>query len=144
MPEKQNHDPELISARLDWKQFELLSEQAFASFGFETIKNFRMKKPTMEIDLLATKQDLAFAVDCKHWKRTVGAGAMKRIGDRQILRSKRLLGLMGLSRVVPVVLTWHDELLGVLENGVPIVPIHRLTDFVMNWESTDEILVLSP
>ncbi|MCL5068436.1 MAG: hypothetical protein M1368_08815, partial [Thaumarchaeota archaeon] len=65
-------------------------------------------------------------------------------GDRQILRSKRLLGLMGLSRVVPVVLTWHDELLGVLENGVPIVPIHRLTDFVMNWESTDEILVLSP
>ncbi|MCL5068437.1 MAG: restriction endonuclease [Thaumarchaeota archaeon] len=55
----------------------MLSEQAFASFGFETIKNFRMKKPTMEIDLLATKQDLAFAVDCKHWKRTVGAGVVR-------------------------------------------------------------------
>ncbi len=136
-------DPESASSNLDWRQFEELSEQAFNSLGFETRINLRLKKPTMEIDLLATRQELAFAVDCKHWKRTVGSGVMKKVGDRQILRSKRLVGLFGLSRVIPIVLTWHDELLGVLDNGVPVVPIHRLTDFVMNWETSDRILVLS-
>ena len=144
MGKSRKQDPESISARLDWKQFEELTEKAFALFGFETFKNFRMTRPRMEVDLLAMRNELAFAVDCKHWKRTVGRGAMLRIGDRQILRSKRLLGHRGLSRVVPVILTWHDELLGVLDNGVPIVPIHRLTDFVMNWESASQILVLSP
>ncbi|MDG6997564.1 MAG: restriction endonuclease [Nitrososphaerota archaeon] len=141
--EIRKQDPESISSHLDWKQFEELSEKAFAQFGFETFKNFRMTKPRMEVDLLAIRKELAFSVDCKHWKRTVGRGAMLRIGDRQITRSMRLLGFQGVSKVIPVVLTWHDELIGVLENGVPIVPIHRLTDFVMNWESADQILVLS-
>ena len=109
--------------------------------GTRQSKIIDLTKPRMEIDLLAQKGDLAFAVDCKHWKRTVGHAAMQRVGERQIERSLRLLE--SFTKVIPLVLTWHDEMLHVLENGVPIVPVHRLADFLLNWESSEgDILVL--
>jgi Holliday junction resolvase-like predicted endonuclease len=135
-------DLESQTSELTWHEFEVFSERAFSSAGFFVTRNFRVKKPRMEIDLLAIKGSLAFCVDCKHWKRTVGQGSMLRISESQVLRSERLLSPFGFSRIVPMILTLKDESLGILENGVPIVPIHRLADFLLNWE-TSEILVLS-
>ena len=97
----------------------------------------------MEIDLLAVKGKFAFAVDCKHWKRTAGHASMLRASGLQVSRGKRLIGYSGITRIIPLILTWHDELLGILDNGVPVVSIHRITDFVLNWESSDNILVLT-
>jgi hypothetical protein len=127
---------------LTWKEFEAFSEIAFSSVGYHVTRNFRLKKPRMEIDLLASKGSLAFSVDCKHWKRTVGQGSMQRISERQVSRSRRLLSPTGFTKIVPLILTLRDESLGVLENGVPVVPIHRLGDFLLNWESSTDILVL--
>jgi Holliday junction resolvase-like predicted endonuclease len=134
-------DLERVSSFLNWKEFEGLAQRAFEDSGYETKQNYRFTKPRMEIDLLAHRGDLAFAVDCKHWKRTAGRAAMQRVGERQIVRSLRLLE--SFTKVIPLVLTWHDEMLHVLENGVPVVPVHRLADFLLNWESSkDDILVL--
>ena len=135
-------DLESASSLLDWKEFERFASLAFESLGYETEKNYRLKKPRIEIDILAHRGNaIAFAVDCKHWKRTVGHASMLRICERQVERSLRLIG--SFQRIVPVVLTWHDEMLRVIENGVPVVPIHKLSDFLVNWESSEtEILVL--
>ncbi len=136
-------DPESLGKDLDWKEFETFVESAFLSFGFKTEKNARLRKPRAEIDLIASKNGLAFAVDCKHWKRTVGYGAMLSISNRQLIRAKRLLGKME-SRIIPMVVTLHDESLRILENGVPIVPVHKISDFILNWEeSSHQISVLS-
>jgi Holliday junction resolvase-like predicted endonuclease len=135
-------DPEEQSSKLDWRQFELFAKRAFESMGFDTRTNYRLKRPVMEIDLLASRGCLAFSVDCKHWKRTVGNSTMERVAARQVERSRRLTD--DYYRVIPVVLTWRDEMLEILESGVPVVPIHKLEDFLLNWESDERILVISP
>ena len=136
-------DPESIGKGLDWKEFETFVESAFLSFGFKTEKNARLRKPRAEIDLIASKNGIVFAVDCKHWKRTVGYGAMLAIGNRQLMRAKRLVSKVE-SRIIPLVVTLHDESLRILDNGVPIVPIHKISDFILNWEdSSNEISILS-
>ncbi len=129
-------DPESLSAALTWQEFEGLAENAFQSLGYSTSKNFRVKSPRTEIDLLAWQRDVVFGVDCKHWKRTVGYSTMNKIGEKQIARCKTYLQNSSCSKIVPVILTWHDENLHILNSGVPIVPINKISDFVLNWESS--------
>ncbi|MDH2902077.1 MAG: NERD domain-containing protein [archaeon] len=135
-------DAEAFSSTLDWKQFEGLAELALRSFGYDTIKNYRLTKPRLEIDLVAISAKVAFGIDCKHWKRTVGQATMLAIAQKQIKRCKRLLENIGVETIVPVILTWHDEQLQVLENGVAVVPIQKISDFFLNWESTGVIKVI--
>jgi hypothetical protein len=129
-------DIERFGSSLDWRQFEGLVELAFKSFGYSTYKNFRTKRPRAEVDLLAIAGNHAFAVDCKHWKRTVGLSTMSQVADRQISRCRSLLRTKNLDTVTPVILTLHDEQLLVLDNGVPIVPIHKVSDFLLNWDNS--------
>lgn len=131
-------DLEKFGSQLDWRQFEGLAELAFRSFGFVTTKNYRIKKPRTEIDLLAVNNSgHAFAVDCKRWKRTVGQSTMMRVAERQITRCLSLLKEQDgqVEKVVPLILTLRDERLLVLENGVAIVPIQKVSDFLLNWDS---------
>jgi hypothetical protein len=98
----------------------------------------------MEVDLIASKGAVAFAIDCKHWKRTVGYGSMARVSTLQIARSQRILDTGFWDRVIPVIMTLRDESLFILENGVPVVPVSKLFDFILNWEqSAESILSLS-
>lgn len=135
-------DSEAFSSTLDWKQFEGLAELAFRSFGYHTIKNYRLTKPRLEIDLVATSTKVGFGIDCKHWKRTVGQATMLAIAQKQIKRCERLLESIGVETIVPVILTWHDEQLQVLENGVAVVPIQKISDFFLNWDSSGVIRVV--
>ena len=129
---------------MSWKEFEAFSHRIFESSGFETRKNFRLRKPSAEIDILAIRVDFAFAIDCKHWKRTVGNASMTKIAERQIARAMRLLQLGELQKVAPMILTWRDEMLYLLANRVPVVPIRRLPDFLLNYEaSMTPILTIS-
>ena len=137
-------DLEAFGIKQDWKEFEAFIDRVFVSFGFETTRNFRLKKPAMEVDLIASKGAVAFAIDCKHWKRTVGRASMSRVSSRQIARAHRILETGFWSKVIPVVMTLRDESLFILENGVPVVPVSKLFDFILNWEeSADSILSLS-
>jgi len=128
-------DIESEVSNMNWKEFELLAEKAFLAYGWETVRNYRFKRPRMEIDLIAIKDDNAFCVDCKHWKRTVGEAAMLRLANQQIKRTERVLNEMHtLSRAMPMILTRYDEQLFILSNGVPVVPITRLQGFMREWE----------
>lgn len=132
-----------LTSKLDWRQFEGLASFAFKSFGFKVLKNYRMTKPRMEVDLVAIRNSKAFAADCKRWRRTVGETVMLIAAGKQIERSKRILYKEELDQVVPMVITWREESVRVLENGVPIVPICKLSDFILNFEASGErILVI--
>jgi Holliday junction resolvase-like predicted endonuclease len=135
-------DAEAFSSTLDWKQFEGLAELALRSCGYDTIKNYRLKKPRLEIDIVAMSTKVAFGIDCKHWKRTVGQATMLAIAQKQIKRCERLLENIGVETIVPVILTWHDEQLQVLENGVAVVPIRKISDFFLNWDSSGVIKII--
>jgi Holliday junction resolvase-like predicted endonuclease len=128
---------------MTWREFEELAERIFKSFGFTTFRNYRLKKPVAEIDILATRLDTAFAIDCKHWKRTVGSATMHKVSERQLERARRVVRLESIQKVIPVVITLHDEFLQVLEDGTPIVPIQKISDFVLNWEADPRIRVIS-
>jgi len=65
------------------------------------------------------------------------------ISERQIKRTQRVVGLENIQRAIPIILTLHDESLQVLDNGTPIVPIHKVSDFILNWEVAPEIKVIS-
>ncbi len=134
---KKRLSAEEFASSLDWKEFEKLAGSAFEQFNFKVVFNYRLKTPRIEIDLLASQGDKAFAVDCKHWKRTVGGSTMLRVGEKQIERCNHLLSRRNLEMrtIIPVILTWHDEGLEILENGVPVVPIQRLGSFLLDWES---------
>jgi hypothetical protein len=130
---------------MNWKEFESFVASAFSSLGFATEKNVRLRKPRAEIDVVSSRDGLAFAVDCKHWKRTVGRATMLGAAERQLARAKRLASELGYHRVVPIIVTMKDESLRILENGVPIVPIHMISDFILNWEeASGEMAVLVP
>ncbi len=132
-----------FTSKLDWRQFEGLATFAFKSFGFKVLKNYRMTKPRMEVDLVAIRNSKAFAADCKRWRRAVGETVMLIAAGKQIERSKRILEKEELDQVVPMVITWREESVRVLENGVPIVPIRKLSDFILNFEASGErILVI--
>lgn len=99
----------------------------------------------MQIDLVASKNGTTFLVDCKHWKRTVGRGSMMRVAESQVRRADRVAADGVFRRLVPIILTWRDESLFILENGVPVVPIHRLADFILNWDMANaRILIVHP
>lgn len=130
---------------MNWKEFEAFVESAFEAFGYATERNVRFRKPRTEIDLLCTRGGLAFSVDCKHWKRTVGHSSMLGVSERQLKRCTRLAEKVGISKAIPLVVTLRDESLRILENGVAIVPIHRLSDFILNWEeASDQLRVIEP
>src|SRR5713226_1429159 len=102
-------DLEAFGLKQNWKEFESFVDQIFVSFGFQTVRNYRLKKPAMEIDLIASKYGTAFAIDCKHWKRTAGYSTMDRISRMQIARANRILESGLWSDVIPMIMTLRDE-----------------------------------
>ncbi len=131
-------DLESLSLELDWKQFEALARYAFENLGYGVESNYRLKRPRIEIDLLALKCSKGFAVDCKHWRKTVGGSAMRAIAEKQIARTRYALREEKLEQLVPMLVTLRDENLLILDKGVPVVPISKLSDFALNWEAHGE------
>ena len=60
---------EEVSRYIDWKDFEGLVAEILDSKHFDVLRNFRMTKPTMEIDVVGVRLGIAILIDCKHWKR---------------------------------------------------------------------------
>ena len=78
---------EEASRDVDWKDFEGLVAEVLESKNFEVVRNFRMKKPTMEIDVVGIHLNTAVLIDCKHWKR-MSNSALEKIVLKQIERVK--------------------------------------------------------
>jgi len=123
-----------VSKMLTWSEFEDMVSTLLESVGYEVRRRVRLKEPRCEIDVVAAKGDLALVIDCKHWKKTLGYSTMQRIIEAQIKRAKVLstsnLSLIkGCDKFLPVILTLYSERPEIVE-GVPVVPINLLSDFI--------------
>ena len=119
---------EEASRDVDWKDFEGLVAEVLESKNFEVVRNFRMKKPTMEIDVVGIRLDTAVLIDCKHWKR-MSNSALEKIVLKQIERVKHYVTTTNEIMAVPVIVTLYQEATK-LVNRVPIVPIMQFSSFI--------------
>ena len=119
---------EEASRDVDWKDFEGLVAEILESKNFEVIRNFRMKKPTMEIDVVGIRLDTAVLIDCKHWKR-MSNSALEEIVQKQIERVKHYVSITDEIMAVPVIVTLYQESVKLI-NKVPIVPIMQFSSFI--------------
>ena len=116
------------SRDIDWKDFEGLVAEVLESKNFEVARNFRMKKPTMEIDVVGIRLDTAVLIDCKHWKR-MSNSALEEIVQKQVERVKHYVSITDEIMAVPVIVTLYQESVKLI-NKVPIVPIMQFSSFI--------------
>ena len=119
---------EEASRDVDWKDFEGLVAEILESKNFEVIRNFRMRKPTMEIDVVGIHLDVAVLIDCKHWKRMTNS-ALEKIVLRQIDRVKHYVASTNEVVAAPVIVTLYQEETKFVRK-VPIVPIIQFSSFI--------------
>ena len=119
---------EEASRAVDWKDFEGLVADILESKNFEVVRNFRMKKPTMEIDVVGIHLGTAILIDCKHWKR-MSNSALEKIVLRQTDRVKHYVAITNEVVAAPVIVTLYQEETRFI-NRVPIVPIMQFSSFI--------------
>ena len=122
-------DPEDVSARLSWKDFEQLAAGVLASLGYSTKTNVRFTKPRMELDVVGISAGLAIAVDCKHWGRN---NSLAQFCEKQSKRVDELVRRDPKIREgVPAILTLHTSRVRFVA-GVPVVPVAQFRSFAMD------------
>jgi len=119
---------EEASRDVDWKDFEGLVAEILESKNFEVIRNFRMRKPTMEIDVVGMHLGVAVLIDCKHWNRMTNS-ALEKIVLRQIDRVKHYVANTDEVVAAPVIVTLYQEETKFVSK-VPIVPIIQFSSFI--------------
>ena len=119
---------EEASREVDWKDFEGLVAEILESKNFDVVRNFRMKKPTMEIDIVGIHLGTAVLIDCKHWKRMTNS-ALEKIVLKQIERVKHYVATSNNTVAAPVIVTLYQETTKFV-NRVPIVPIIQFSSFI--------------
>ena len=119
---------EEASRDVDWKDFEGLVAEILESKNFEVIRNFRMRKPTMEIDVVGIHLGTAVLIDCKHWKR-MSNSVLEKIVLKQIDRVKHYVASMDEVVAAPVIVTLYQEETRFV-NRVPVVPIIQFSSFI--------------
>jgi len=119
---------EEVSRYIDWKDFEGLVAEILDSKHFDVLRNFRMTKPTMEIDVVGIHLGIALLIDCKHWKR-LSRSALETIVVKQIERVKHYISSTKDVVAAPVIVTLNQEEISFI-NKVPIVPILQFSSFV--------------
>ena len=119
---------EEVSRYIDWKDFEGLVAEILDSKHFDVLRNFRMTKPTMEIDVVGVRLGIALLIDCKHWKR-LSRSALETIVVKQIERVKHYISNAKDVIAAPVIVTLNQEETSFISK-VPIVPILQLSSFI--------------
>ena len=119
---------EEVSRYIDWKDFEGLVAEILDSKHFDVLRNFRMTKPTMEIDVVGVRLGIALLIDCKHWKR-LSHSALETIVVKQIERVKHYISNAKDVIAAPVIVTLNQEETSFISK-VPIVPILQLSSFI--------------
>jgi hypothetical protein len=130
-----------------WQDFEDFVHTVVSEYGFTSFKNYRVKKPRAEIDVLALKGSFGLVIDCKQWHKVLEGSDLDRVVAKQISRAKVLLAidknLLKGKVLVPVIVT----LLPSSERyyyGVPIVPCEMFKSFVGEIDGRlSEVLTIS-
>lgn len=154
---KSGGDVETVSHTLQWKEFEAMAAFALESNGYAVQRNLRFKHGgrKWEIDVIGTRKPLAVCIDCKHWHHRLCTATIQKIVNEQINRVHALTGTLPNPiikitveplesfKFLPVIISLivNESKFG---QGVPIVPILQLQDFLTNLPTnTGSLLCIS-
>ncbi|MGC8910822.1 MAG: restriction endonuclease [Nitrososphaeria archaeon] len=116
-----------------WRDFENFTERVLLEYGYKTFRNFRLKKPRLEVDVLALKRNFGLVVDCKQWQKNVTFSKLRSAVLKQVERTKTILSyereFLGDKKLIPVIVVLYPSPVNYIE-GVPIVPIEMFKSFV--------------
>ncbi|MEM0053884.1 MAG: restriction endonuclease [Nitrososphaeria archaeon] len=115
-----------------WQEFENFVEKILIEYGYKTFKSFRLKRPRLEVDVLALKRDFGLVVDCKQWRKSLSYSALNSIVMKQVERAKIILlkerVLLQNKFLIPIIVTLYPSPIKFV-NGVPIVPVEMFKSF---------------
>ena len=100
-----------------------------------------------EIDVLAVKGKIVVCVDCKRWMKRLSASTMSKVAEAQIERVRALSKIMDKSTfpvegrifLIPMILSLVPAS-SKFCNGVPIVPILQLQNFLDEFPAHMDLL----
>jgi hypothetical protein len=129
---KQGSDPEHLSKKLRWNDFELFTSFLIKSAGYSFERNVVFNKPRIQIDIIGFYLKIALLIDCKHWMKiydfNVSRFCLNQIRRARIFLDKR----KDIEAVIPIIVTLHECQCNFF-NKVPIVPISRFQQFLQNF-----------
>lgn len=117
-----------VAENITWRDFEGLVAEILESKDFATIRNYMLKKPRMEIDVVGIKLGIGMLIDCKHWKKT-SSSSLRTVVQKQIERTKHYVASTEGGMAVPVIVTLYQDKIDFIDK-VPIVPIFQFASFV--------------
>jgi Holliday junction resolvase-like predicted endonuclease len=145
-------DPQKVSRYLEWQEFEKFAAESLEENGFRTVKHlvFKSKLGRREIDLLAWNDSFLMAIDCKHWLRGLSTSTSLKVARAQGERAEALAGRVEILKkcgvdfvekryLIPVILCMAEPRNNVVD-GVPIVPVSKLINFLYGVSPIDEVL----
>ena len=134
--------PESVSSLMSWREFEEFCAKMLRASGYSVKHNIVITKPRRQIDIFADSPNLALSIDCKHWGRGFAPSSLRRIVAEQVERTTLYKKKMKLEvPVLPVVLTLLDSSVRLVE-GVPIVPVFAMRDFITSVSGFEEGLAV--
>jgi len=125
-------DAQMISKKIRWNDFELLTSQLIESAGYSFERNVVLTKPRLQIDVIGFYQKTALLVDCKHWMKIHGFNIAK-FSSNQIRRAEIFISKRkDIESAIPIIVTLHDHDCNFFDR-VPIVPISKFKEFLQNF-----------
>ena len=121
---------------IDWRDFELFASEIMKFHNYEVYKNYRIKNPTRQIDVIGIKLQNALVVDCKHWKRNSYSemvGAVIKQKERGTLFMEKNESF-GIEYSYPIIITFLPCEFRYV-NQVPIVPISSFNSFLIDFDN---------
>jgi hypothetical protein len=133
-------DLDAVAKSLEWEDFEAFCAMVLTASGYEVRRNVRLRKPTRQIDIVAESPSLVLVVDCKHWRKGLGLSSLGPIISAQAERAGLLLKAHPKTKPhLPVIITVLDNQARVVD-GVPVVPLQGLKDFLSSVNRFDQEL----
>ncbi|MDG6920162.1 MAG: restriction endonuclease [Nitrososphaerota archaeon] len=125
---------EAVSKHLTWRDFERFCSSILRAKGYRVRENIYLRRPRAQVDVLGVSDRTSLAVDCKHWARASGRGALAGLVRAQLGRARRLHdSLDPVGPIAAVVLVAVDPGERFVEGGA-VVPIFAFRDFLDSIE----------
>ena len=129
---KQGCDPERLSKKIQWNDFELFTSLLMASARYSYERNVVLTNPRIQIDVIGFYRKIALLIDCKHWMKIYGFNISK-FSSNQIRRAEVFLDKRkDVESAIPIIVTLHEYNYNFFDK-IPIVPISRFKEFLQNF-----------
>lgn len=120
---------------LHWHDFELFTSEIMRLHGYVVFNNYRLKKPTREIDVIGIKSKNALLFDCKHWKKTATHcldDVIKKQKQRSFLFKQKTD--YKVENIFPIIITFLPYK-SLFIDDVPIVSVNKLNSFLLDFDN---------